>query len=191
MQTANGRSSLVTGLGTIELIGPLTVARFSFLVFLGMLLIGLHQTFHYPLKMPGHHGLEGMALMVIGRFCCTDRWAATIVGMSAAATAGITGIEHDLWSAGMNIVPGLFLDAGLMLFPAWRSALFIVPVVTAFAHAMKPMVRWGIAESMGVHFGSLKNGLLYPLSTHLAYGFAGALIATLMWRATMKQASER
>lgn len=74
MTIANGGSSRARLLKNIELVGPLTLPRLAFLVALGVLTIVLHETFHYPLKLPGHHGLEGMALLALGRLSCTNRW---------------------------------------------------------------------------------------------------------------------
>jgi hypothetical protein len=35
-----------------------------------------------------------------------------------------------------------------------------------------------------MQFGSLRAGPLYPVLTHLMFGFLGALAAVLLWRAT-------
>lgn len=184
MQTTSGSSSRASGLSTIELTGPLTAGRLLFLMGLGAVTILLHETFHYPLKLPGHHGLEGMALLVLGRLTCTSRWAATIVAMSAAATAAATGSGHDMPTAGLYLAPGIALDLLVMAWPAWRSQLWLVPILTAFAYATKPLLRWGIAELSGLHFGSLRDGVLFPFSTHLLYGFTGALVAVALWKIT-------
>lgn len=191
MQLTSGNSSRGSALSSIELVGPLTVGRLAFLVSLGALTVLFHETFHYPLKMPGHHGLEGMALLVLGRLSSTNRWAATIVCAAAATTAAGFGTEYGLASAGLTLAPGVALDLLILAFPSWRSQLWLVPLLVAFAHAMKPLLRWGLAQASGFSFGSLTNGLAYPFSTHLAYGFVGALIAVLMWRATVKRLQER
>lgn len=190
MTIANGGSSRARLSKNIELVGPLTLPRLAFLVALGVLTIVLHETFHYPLKLPGHHGLEGMALLALGRLSCTNRWAATIVALSTAATAAATGAEHDLASAALNIAPGVVMDLAVLLFSNWRTQLLVLPLIAGLAHATKPIIRWGLAETMGVHFGSLRSGVLFPLGTHLAYGFTGALIAVLLWRTTTKRLSK-
>lgn len=191
MHLANGRSSRASGLSSIELVGPLTAARFLFLVSLGMLSVLLHKTFNYPLKLPGHHGLEIMALFVLGRLSCTHRWAATIVAFSAAATAGVTNAEHNPTSAMLNILPGVGIDMLLMLVPNWRQHLFVVPIAAALAFALKPVFRLVIAQLTGMQFGSLQAGVLYPLSTHLMYGFLGAMVSVLLWRETLKRVERR
>ncbi len=41
-----------------------------------------------------------------------------------------------------------------------------------------------------MQFGSLRSGPVYPILTHLLFGFIGALVAVLLWRAT-ERAAER
>lgn len=187
MQIVNGKSSLARARSAIEPVGPLTLGRLAFLMFLGVMTYVLHKTFQYPLKMPGHHGLEAMALLVIGRLSCTNPLSATIVCLSAAATAGFAAGGHDGSSALLGIVPGLLIDAGVMLFKNWRTQLLVLPLLAALGHATKPLIRSGLFETLGVNFGSLRYGLLYPLSTHLVYGVMGGLVGVLLWRATVSK----
>lgn len=187
MQATSGKSSLARALNTIEPAGPLTLGRLAFLMFLGALTYVLHKSFHYPLKMPGHHGLEAMALLVIGRLSCTNPFAATIVCISAAATAGLAVGGHDGSSALLGIAPGLLIDGGVLLFKNWRTQLFVLPLLAAIGHATKPLIRSGLFETAGINFGSLRHGLLYPLSTHFVYGLIGGLAAVLVWKATMSK----
>ncbi|MBX9925627.1 MAG: hypothetical protein K2Y05_04660 [Hyphomicrobiaceae bacterium] len=196
MAVSNGGSSLAkkpsatefAGLAAGQLTGPLTGARLAFLIGLGVLTIALREMVHYPLKMPGHHGLEAMALLVIGRLSCTHRWSATIVCLSAAATAGWTGSGHNAMTALLHIAPGVFLDLFVVAFAGWRSKLLVLPVLVAFAFATKPLIRYGADIAWGIKSGSItKFGVLYPFSTHLIYGFTGALIAVLLWKATVRR----
>lgn len=187
MPIASGKSFPARALSTIEPVGPLTIGRMLFLMLLGVSIILLHESLRYPLKMPGHHGLEGMALLLLGRLTCTTRWAATIVALSAAAMSLATNAQHDVSSALLNIAPGVIIDLAVMVFKDWRAQLFVMPFVAAFAHATKPLIRFGIAEGFGITFGSLRAGVLYPISTHLVYGFAGGLTAVILWRVTMSK----
>ncbi len=66
--------------------------------------------------------------------------------------------------------------------PKWRQAVLALPVLAAAAHATKPLLRWLLAEVAGMEFGSLSAGPLYPLFTHLVFGFVGGLLATMAWR---------
>ncbi len=190
MPATSGKLSRASALSSIELVGPLTGGRLLFLMALGALTVLLHQTFHYPLRLPGHHGLEAMALLVLGRLSCSSRWAATTVALSAATTATAIG-GHEPAAFALTLAPGVVLDLALMAFAGWRQHLFVLPLIVAVAHATKPLARWGLAELSGFHFGSLRAGVLYPLSTHLLYGFAGALIAVVLWTVTVKRLKDQ
>ena len=193
MQNATGSSSRARSLSNIEPVGPLTLPRFLVLVALGALTVLLHQSFHYPLKMPGHHGLEAMAILAFGRLICTDRWAATTVALSTAVTGIAFGTSlHDGWPAPvLDVVPGVALDLAVMVLPGWRTKLLLLPAAVACAYALKPLFRFAGAELLGLHFGSLRSGVLYPFSTHLMYAFAGALIATIAWRDWVRRTAKK
>ena len=189
MQNVTGSSYRAKSLSNIEPVGPLTLARFLVLVGLGVLTVVLHKTFKYPLQLPGHHGLESMALLAFGRLICTDRWSASIVGASTALSGiAITGGLHEGWSGPfLDLLPGLALDLAVMALPSWRDKVFILPFVVAASFAMKPVFRLLGASVAGLHFGSLRHGVFYPLSTHLMYGFLGAFIAVVAWRSWSKR----
>lgn len=193
MLNVTGNSSRASSQNNIEPAGPLTLARFLVLVGLGVLTVVLHKTFRYPLQLPGHHGLESMAILAFGRLICTDRWAASIVGLSTAASAVAFdgGFHEGLSGPFFDFLPGFTLDLALMMMAAWRNNIFVLPFVVAAAFAMKPVLRFAGAYLVGVQFGSLRHGFLYPFMTHLMYGFLGAFIALLAWRTWAQRSSER
>jgi hypothetical protein len=164
------------------------VGRALFLVSLGVAIVLLEQAFRWPLQLPGHHGLEAMALLVLGRLCCTNPWSATLVGASAAVTAPFAGADHGLLMPLFYVLPGVVLDLGYRLWPrlVGRMLLFL-PLVAALAFAAKPVVRVLANQLFGMQFGSLRAGPLYPILTHLMFGFLGALAAVLVWRATERR----
>jgi hypothetical protein len=65
-----------------------------------------------------------------------------------------------------------------------QSAALALPVLAALAFAAKPLVRVLANQLFGMQFGSLRAGPVYPILTHLLFGFLGALAAVLVWRAT-------
>lgn len=184
MNTAAGRSSPRKLFGVIEPTGELTAGRLLFLVSLGVVMIALEQGFRWPLQLPGHHGLEAMALLVLGRLCCASPWSATIVGASAATTATLLGVDHGPLMPLFYILPGVALDLGYRLRPQFGRYLVFLPALAALAFAMKPVVRIIANAFFGMQFGSLRAGPVYPVLTHLMFGFLGALAAVLLWRAT-------
>jgi len=145
----------------------------------------LEQAFRWPLQLPGHHGLEAMALLVMGRLACTSPWSATLVGASAAVAAPFMGADHGVLMPLFYLLPGMVLDLGYRLWPRLveRTLLFL-PLLAALAFASKPVVRVLANQLFGMPFGSLRAGPVYPILTHLMFGFLGALAAMLLWRAT-------
>ncbi len=188
MSVVAGESSPRKLFGVIDLVGPLTAGRAAFLVSLGVAIVLLEQAFRWPLQLPGHHGLEAMALLVFGRLSCTNPWSATLVGASAAAAAPFVGADHGVLMPLFYVLPGLVLDAGYRLWPRLVSqALLFLPLVAAVAFAAKPVVRVVANQVFGMPFGSLRAGPIYPILTHLMFGFLGALAAVLVWRATERR----
>jgi hypothetical protein len=188
MSVAAGESSPRKLFGVIDLVGPLTAGRAAFLVSLGVAIVLLEQAFRWPLQLPGHHGLEAMALLVFGRLSCTNPWSATLVGASAAAAAPFVGADHGVLMPLFYVLPGIVLDAGYRFWPRLVSqALLFLPLVAAVAFAAKPVVRVVANQLFGMPFGSLRAGPVYPILTHLMFGFLGALAAVLVWRATERR----
>jgi hypothetical protein len=185
MSVTAGESSPRKIFGVIELAGPLTAGRALFLASLGVGIVLLEQAFRWPLQLPGHHGLEAMALLVLGRLACTSPWSATLVGASAAVAAPFMGADHGVLMPLFYLLPGMVLDLGYRLWPRLveRTLLFL-PLLAALAFASKPVVRVLANQLFGMPFGSLRAGPVYPILTHLMFGFLGALAAMLLWRAT-------
>lgn len=186
MPIASGRSSPARALSTIELAGPLTLPRLAFLIALGAMTVVLHESFDLPLKMPGHHGLETMFLLVIGRLSCTNRWSATITALSAVTTASFLTPTMGVHGGVLLLAPGLLLDLAVRILPNWRAQMFVLPILAASAFAMKPVIRLLFSKTIGLQYGSIQNGVLYPLSTHFLFALMGAVVAVIVWRTTAR-----
>jgi len=184
-----GESSRKKLFGVIDLVGPLTPGRALFLASLGLGIVALEQAFRWPLQLPGHHGLEAMALLVLGRLSCTSRWSATLVGTSAAVAAPVMGADHGVLMPLFYVLPGMVLDLAWRLRPSLGRSVLMLPVVAALAFAAKPVVRVVANALLGMQFGSLRAGPLYPILTHLLFGFLGALAAVIVWRVTERALS--
>lgn len=185
---AAGTSSPRKLFGVIDLVGPLTAGRGLFLASLGVTIMLLEQAFRWPLQLPGHHGLESMALLVLGRLACSSPWSATLVGASAAVAAPFMGADHGVLTPLYYLLPGVVLDLGYRLAPQLITRFLIaLPVLAALAFATKPVIRVLASELFGMQFGSLRAGPVYPIFTHLMFGFLGALAAVLIWRVTERR----
>jgi len=161
-----------------------------FLASLGIAIVLLEQAFRWPLQLPGHHGLEAMALLVFGRLSCSNPWSATMVGASAAVAAPFVGADHGVLMPLFYVLPGVVIDLGYRMWPQLMARLLLaLPLLAALAFATKPVVRVVANQLFGMPFGSLRAGPLYPILTHLMFGFLGALAAVLVWHYTERRLS--
>lgn len=158
---------------------------FPVLLGMGVLIAVLHEALRWPLKMPGHHGMEMMAVTMFARCMFAERFAAGTVSLGNAGVTALLG--H-----GMGLEPVILLAQGVVIdlvFPYVRDSRFWIAALTllaATAHAIKPLVKWGVQEFLGVVSGSLANGLAYPLMTHAVFGAIGGLAAAMAWRHTRR-----
>lgn len=158
---------------------------FPILLGMGVLIAVLHETLRWPLKMPGHHGMELMAVTLFARCMFAERYAAGTVGLGNAGATALLG--H-----GMAMEPVIFLVQGVLIdlvYPRLRNTWFWVAglaLLAGAAHAIKPLVKWGMQDFAGIASGSLVHGLGYPLMTHLVFGAIGGLAAALAWKQTAR-----
>ena len=159
----------------------LTAVEALLMLGLGAAAVVLHQTLRAPLNLPGRHGLEWMALLVIGRSFGRSRYAGSLASIGAAATALLpiwAGFDDPfIWL--IYLLPGPIFDFAFARFPRWTGNLAFLAVVGGLAHATKPLVRWIISLVSGFPYGSLLWGVGYPTATHILFGAAGALLGGL------------
>jgi hypothetical protein len=182
-----GNSSQERTSGVFEPPSDLSLGRLSLLLGLGAGMVLLSETFRFSLGLPGHHGLETMALLATARLSTNYRWAATITAISAAVTAAAVGAGHGGLVPILFLLPGLVVDLGVLLIPAWRKSLVWLPLLAGMGHATKPLMKWMVLQDGTATLGSMAHGLPYPLVTHLLFGFTGALVATVAWRSWHKR----
>lgn len=151
----------------------------------GLLLVGviaglLQLHLRYPLNIPGHHGLEWMALLLMGRFCSKDLKAATLVASAAAITyiiqLPLLTSSHSLKPAAVFVLTGLCSD---YLFSLTRERLHLITngaIIGGLAFVTKPIVFYGIYLLGGVKLGMFSKHPDYlPFITHLIFGAVGGV----------------
>jgi len=189
IESAHGESPVSRSSSGIDRDAGQGRRHLALLLIAGVAATALHAKFNWPLRMPGHHGLEWMALLVFARCASSYRWAALAVAIGAAASTSVPvwgfkdpGLSHAL----AYLVQGLALDLLYGAGARVRHRLLALALFGALAHAMKPPVYWLLLHSVGGHYGSLTNGLWYPWTSHLMFGFTGALAGALVWKATQR-----
>lgn len=149
----------------------------------GAAVVALHEFLRLPLGLPGRHGIEWMALLLLGRSASRLSGAASLASAGAAFTSLLPfwrGDDPFVWLA--YLVPGLVLDAAYRLWPRFVSKAWFIVLLGALAHASKPILRLMINLITGFPFGSFRYGVVYPIWTHLLFGLIGGLMAVaIMW----------
>jgi hypothetical protein len=183
-QTAAGAWSEKKSSSNIEgRAGAAQTKQLLLLIGLGAAIPVLHALLHWPLKLPGHHGLEYMALMMFGRTVVDHRWAALTIATSAAVTSFIPVFGfNELGMRFSFLLAGLTVDL-LYRYVPWRNPV-VLAAMAALAHATKPLWKSVAAAGWNLKFGSLASGVGFPLMTHLCFGFVGGMIGVLLGRAT-------
>lgn len=167
----------------------------AFLIAIGLVAVTLHASVHWPLKLPGHHGLEWMSLLLFARTVSTTRWAGATAAVSAAAASILPIWGFHETSIGLSyLLSGVIVD--LLFWLLWPRHVLVSALVAALAHAAKPLWKWAAKVLWGFSFGSVAAGATTPLLTHLMFGFVGGLAgacAGLVLRRTLihRQDQER
>jgi len=107
-----------------------------FLLGLGAAGVVLHAGLRVPLHLPGHHGLEWMALLAFARVGTQRRWAATGAGVAACVLAYLPmwGLHDPLAPLGYLFAAVAF-DAFCLCIPQRWTGVIAVSAAGALAFA--------------------------------------------------------
>jgi cell shape-determining protein MreD len=156
----------------------------------GILAVWFHEALRWPLNLPGRHGLELMAILMFVRLSAPQYYAATLAAMGGVSASLLFNDAAGVGSL-ILLAQGLFIDSAHRLLKHHSLTLWLMMVVTALAHMLKPMIKFGFQSGMGIVSDSLSHGLLYPLITHFSFGLIGGLAGLLAWRSLQKNKSDQ
>lgn len=161
----------------------------------GVLAVVLHRAYDLSLGLPGHHGMEWMALMIIGRASSRFRGAGTLtsVGASFASTLPFLHGENPFtWL--FYLLPGPLMDFAFSVFPEGANRVWFLVMLGGLAHMTKPVGQLIFNLATGWPFGSFRYGVVYPFASHLLFGMIGGLVGALIvlgvQRASSKSSNE-
>lgn len=151
----------------------------------------LHASFRWPLQMPGHHGLEWLAILTAARLLSQRPGAALAVALGAAGTTLAVSGHENLLRPLIYLLQGAALDGLWLLLRGRAAALWLAVPMGALVHALSPMLKNLLAVAGGTVSGSLAQGLAWPLTTHALFGGIGALVAAAGVAALQRQRAGR
>jgi hypothetical protein len=147
----------------------------------GALAVVLHRTFDSGLGLPGHHGIEWIALLIMGRSFSRFRGAGSLVGVGAALATTLPFLHTSnpfTWL--FYLLPGPLMDLAFRYLPRLAGKLWFLMLLGGLAHVTKPLGQLIINAAFGWPFGSFRFGILYPTASHLLYGLIGGLLGALI-----------
>jgi hypothetical protein len=147
----------------------------------GVTAVLLHRATDLSLGLPGHHGIEWMALMIIGRASSRFRGAGSLtsIGASFASTLPfLQGGNPYAWL--FYLLPGIVMDFAFQYLPRYADKLWFLILLGGLAHVTKPIGQLTMNLITGWPFGSFRYGVLYPFASHLLFGMIGGLLGALI-----------
>lgn len=160
----------------------LTVLEVFLLVFLGAAAVLIRSKLRIPLNLPGHHGVEVMALFIFGRGISRLRMASSI----SAVAAGVM-IFFPLLGFKDPYLPFIFLAMGAMLdflygrMNEMKPAFIFIPLLAGLSYSLIPLSRLLIhVVTAYPYMLFVKFGYILPVVTHFLFGLVGGIIALLM-----------
>lgn len=158
----------------------LRFGELSLLLGLGVLLAATHGLLRGQIHLPGHHGAIALAALLVARRYASHPWAATTACIGAAVSAFAPMMGLSPATALFFLLPGPIIDLAHRIAPVRAGAVLFLTALAAVANGIKPLSAWLITATTPIHFGSLANGLAYPLESHLAFGACGGLLAAVI-----------
>ena len=177
----NGTSSLRNTSKSFPTEWSLTWWEALLLIGSGITAVVLHRAYDLSLGMPGHHGIEWMALMIIGRASSRFRGAGTLTSIGASFASTLPFLHGDnpfTWL--FYLLPGPVMDLAFRYLPRYANALWFMMVIGGLAHATKPIGQLVINLITGWPFGSFRYGVAFPFVSHFFFGMIGGLLGALI-----------
>jgi hypothetical protein len=155
---------------------------------LGAFAIILRAKLRIPLNMPGHHGLEVMAILLIGRSVSKMSIASSISSMAAAMFIifPFMGFK-DPFLPVIYILMGISIDLMFRFIYNEKYKAITLALIGGIAYMLIPLSRILIHITTAYPYQSLiKGGYVFPVFSHFLFGVLGALLASALIHTTKK-----
>lgn len=153
----------------------------------GVTAVVLHRALDLSLGLPGHHGIEWMALLLIGRASSRFRGAGTLTSLGASFASMLPFLQGGnpfTWL--FYLLPGPLMDLAFRYLPRYANKFWFLVLLGGLAHVTKPIGQLTINLITGWPFGSFRYGVLYPFASHLLFGMIGGLLGALILLGTQR-----
>ncbi len=177
----NGTSSLKNTSKSFQTDWSLSWIEALLLMGGGVMAVVLHRALDTSLGLPGHHGIEWMAILIIGRASSRYRGAGTLTSIGASFASVLpflSGENPFTWI--YYLLPGPVMDLAFYYLPRYSNKLLFMILLGGFAHVTKPIGQLSVNLLTGWPVGSFRFGVVYPFASHLLFGMIGGLLGALV-----------
>ena len=147
----------------------------------GVMAVVLHRTTDFSPGLPGHHGIEWMAIMILGRASSKFRGAGTLTSLGASFASVLPFLHGEnpfTWI--YYLLPGPVMDLAFRYLPSYANKIWFMALLGGFAHMTKPIGQLTVNLITGWPIGSFRYGVVYPFASHILYGTIGGLLGALI-----------
>ncbi len=156
------------------------ILEITLLFLAGILAIVLHERLRNPINIPGHHGIEFMAIILAVRLTSKMKWAASIsaLGIGIFILFPVLGFKDPMM--GFNyMLPCFFMDLAYNFVPTKKYRNLILVFAAGLGYMFIPFSRLLVTLSTGYPYSSfLKHGFVTPVLTFMLFGILGGLLGT-------------
>jgi hypothetical protein len=160
---------------------------------IGIIAMVLHARLRTPLNLPGHHGLEFMALLMAGRIASKIRWAGSIsaLGIGFILLFPVFGFNDPFM--GINYMfPGFMIDILFGFSRRSKYHLLVTAIIAGTAYATIPISRLLIHFLTGFPYGSFaKHGYIIPMAGFFVFGMAGGIVGSGVTLSILKKITRK
>lgn len=159
-------------------LNPAAILEIFLLVSAGAFAVFLHHKLRIPLNIPGHHGLEFMAIFVLLRMSSGIRFAATLATLGVGIMLLIPGVgaSNPFHSLGY-LLPGLVLDASYHFNRKQSLQLLVITLSAGLAYMSIPLSRL-LVQLLTAYTSPafIKFGAAYTILSFMFFGMLGGAV---------------
>ncbi len=163
------------------------------LLLAGVMAIVLHARLRTPINIPGHHGIEFMAIIIATRLSSNMKWASSIsaLGIGIFILFPVLGFKDPMM--GFNYMLPLFLiDIAYNFIKNERYRNLVVALAAGFGYMLIPLSRIILTATTGYPYSTfLKHGFVTPVFTFFFFGLLGGLLGTGIYLGGKKLLSKK
>jgi hypothetical protein len=151
------------------------VLEYGILFGIGIIAIVLHARLRTPLNIPGHHGLEFMALLMAGRAASRIPWASSVssLGIGLMLLFPVFGFK-DPFMGIHYMLPGIFIDLTYPMIRRSKFQILLLVLFSGMAYTLIPLSRLVVHLATGYPYGAfIKHGFVLPFAGFFTFGLAG------------------